>query len=184
MSENPTPATVETAEEQTAVASAESVDTSSDASGKAPEWEGEFDQERASRLVANLREESKKAKEELTEIRKRLNEKEDAEKSEFQRLQERAERAEKELETTRSALLIADVAKEYGVPADLLPTSANREEIEARAKALAEWASASRRPAEDVPGKPKVRLVPGTGEPATGEDFDPAALAAKIRANH
>jgi len=152
------------------------------ADGKAPGWEGDFDPDRAARLVTNLRDESKKAKDELADLRKKLAEKEDAEKSELQRIQERAERAEAELNQTRSALLVAEVAKEYGVPADLLNGS-NREEIEARAKALADWAGASKRPADEVPGKPKPRLVPGSGA-ATDDAFDPAATAAKIRARY
>lgn len=151
--------------------------------GKSPGWDGDFDPDRAARLVTNLREESKKAKEELAELRKRLSEKEDAEKSEFQRLQERAERAEQELNQTRSALLVAEVSKEYGVPADLL-TGSNREEIEARAKALAEWAGAPKRPADDVPGKPKPKLVPGSGPANDGAPFDPNAAAARIRARY
>jgi hypothetical protein len=150
--------------------------------GKAPGWEGDFDPDRAARLVTNLRDESKKAKDELADLRKKLAEKEDAEKSELQRIQERAERAEAELNQTRSALLVAEVAKEYGVPADLLNGS-NREEIEARAKALADWAGASKRPADEVPGKPKPRLVPGSGAD-TDDAFDPAATAAKIRARY
>lgn len=151
--------------------------------GKTPGWEGEFDPDRAARLVNNLREESKKSKDELAELRKKLAEKEDAEKSELQRIQERAERAEAELNQTRSALLVAEVAKEYGVPADLL-TGSTREEIEVKAKALAEWAGAAKRPADDVPGKPKPRLVPGVGGGSDGEAFDPAATAAKIRARY
>lgn len=151
---------------------------------KGPGWEGEFDPERAARLVSNLRDESKKAKEELAEIRKKLAEKEDAEKSELQRLQERAERAESELNQTRSALEIAEVAKAYGVPVALL-TGSNREEIEARAKALAEWANAPKHPADELPSKPKPRLVPGQGGAAAeSDDFDPAATAAKIRARY
>lgn len=147
---------------------------------KGPGWEGEFDPDRAARLVNNLRDEGKKYKEELAELKKRLAEKEDAEKSELQRIQERAERAEKELNETRSALLVAEVAKEYGVPANLLDGK-DREEIEARAKALAEWASASKRPADDLPGRPKPKLVPGSGSDGDDESFDPAAVAAKIR---
>lgn len=151
------------------------------ADDKSPGWEGDFDEDRAKRLVTNLREETKKTKDELAELRKKLHEKEDAEKSEYQRLQERAERAESELNETRSALLVAEVSKEYGVPAELL-TGKDREEIEAKAKALSEWAGAAKRPADDVPGKPRPKLVSGTGAPDTdGEAFDPMATAKKIR---
>lgn len=154
------------------------------ADDKGPGWEGEFDPDRAARLVTNLREESKKTKDELAELRKKLAEREDAEKTELQRIQERAERAEAELNQTRSALLVAEISKEFGVPADLL-TGSNREEIEARAKALAEWAGSGKRPADDVPGRPKPKLVPGSGGSASdAEPFDPAATAAKIRARY
>ena len=174
-------ATNETTEPTAPVETASEKNTDSETKG--PGWDGEFNADRAARLVTNLRDESKKAKEELAELRKRLSEKEDAEKSEFQRLQERAERAEVELNQTRSALLIAEVSKEYGVPADLLNGS-NREEIEARAKALAEWAGAAKRPADDVPGRPKPKLVPGTGSADEGSPFDPNAAAARIRARY
>lgn len=157
--------------------------STTDPQDKSPAWEGEFDPERAARLVFNLRDESKKAREKLAELEKKLAEKEDAEKSEFQRLQERAERAEAELAKTNSALLVAEVSKAYGVPADLL-TGSNREEIEARAKALAEWAQAPKRPADELPAKPKPRLIPGTGGDSGADDFDPTALAAKIRAHN
>lgn len=150
------------------------------ADDKGPGWEGDFDEERAKRLVINLREEKKKAADELAELRKKLAEKEDAEKSEFQRLQERAERAESELNETRSALLVAEIAKEFGVPAALL-TGKDREEIEAKAKALSEWAGAAKRPADDVPGKPKPKLVNGNGASDDGEAFDAMATAKKIR---
>lgn len=175
MAESPTTETAETTkvEENTA--------TTAPSDGKSPGWEGEFDAERAARLVTNLREESKKSKDELAELRKKLTDKEDAEKSEFQRLQDRAERAETELNATRSALLTAEIGKEYGVPAELL-TGANREEIEAKAKALAEWAAAAKRPSDDMPQKPKARLVQGheVGD-KEGDAFDPQVTAAKIR---
>lgn len=172
-------------ENTTAAAEAPAEDKTTSAStpdGKSLGWDGEFDPERAARLVTNLRDESKKAKDELAELRKKLAEKEDAEKSEFQRLQERAERAESELNQTRSALMVAEVAKEYGVPADLL-TGSNREEIEARAKALAEWVG-QKRPAEELPTKPKPRLIPGNATGSADTDFDPNAMAQKIRAKY
>lgn len=151
------------------------------ADGKTPGWEGDFDPERAARLVANLREENKKAKDEAVEYRKKLADIADAEKTEVQRLQDRAERAESELNATKSALLTAEIAKEYGVPVELL-AGANREEIEAKAKALAEWAAVAKRPADDLPKKPKARLMQGheAGD-AEGEPFDAKATAAKIR---
>lgn len=149
--------------------------------GKMPGWEGDFDPDRAARLVNNLREESKKSKDELTDLRKKLADKEDAEKSEFQRLQDRAVKAETELNETRSALLIAEIGKEFGVPAELL-SGANREEIAAKAKALADWAAVTKRPSDDMPSKPKARLMQGfeNGD-KEGEAFDAQATIAKIR---
>ena len=149
--------------------------------GKSPGWEGEFDADRAARLVSNLREESKKSKDELTELKKKLTDKEDAEKSEVQRLQDRAERAENELNATRSALLTAEISKEFGVPVELL-SGANREEIVVKAQALADWAALAKRPSDEMPMKPKARLMQGheTGD-TEGEAFDSNATAAKIR---
>lgn len=174
----PEKATNEEAPDQTG---AEITAPTAPAEGKSPGWEGDFDPDRAARLVNNLREESKKSKDELSELRKKLADKEDAEKSEFQRLQDRAEKAETELNATRSALLVAEISKEFSVPAELL-SGANREEISAKAQALAEWAAVAKRPSDDMPRKPKARLMQGheTGD-AEGDAFDATATAAKIR---
>lgn len=143
-------------------------------------WDGDFDADRAKRLVENLRAEKKKAQDELTEARKRLGEKEDAEKSELQRIQERAERAERELSETRQSLLVATVAKKHGVPESLLSGS-TEEEIEAKAVALAEWAGSTKKPADDVPGRPRPRLAPGNGSDAEPVEEDVAEIVKKIR---
>jgi DNA repair exonuclease SbcCD ATPase subunit len=149
---------------------------------KAPQWEGDFDPDRAARLVANLRADLEKAKTDLTNAKSALGEKEETEKSEYQRLQERAERAEKELADTRQTLLVASAARKYGIPEDLhdFLTGSNAEEIEAKASRLAEQIS-GKRPADDLPNKPKARLVPGSGV-AEEAGFDANAVAARIRA--
>jgi vacuolar-type H+-ATPase subunit I/STV1 len=153
-----------------------------DTTEKAPKFEGDFDAERASRLVANLRAEVDALKSDRDSLKSTLTEKEEAEKSEFEKAVSRAERAEQELAEARSRLLVAEIAKEYGVPAELLNGS-TKEEVEARAKALSEWAGAAKRPAEEIPGKPKARLVPGNA-PGDSDAIDPVALAAEIRSRN
>lgn len=152
---------------------------------KAPKWEGEFDPDRAARLVENLRKEAAQAKERAATLEKAQQEREDAEKTEAQRNADRAERAEADAKSARRELLAAKSVAKHGLPESAVGflTGDTAEEIEAQAAALAELASAStKRPAEEIPGKPKPRLVPGQGE-ALGDDFDPTAVAERIRAN-
>lgn len=155
-------------------------------SPKAPEWEGEFDPERAARLVANLRESEAKTKARLAEFEKREQERADAEKTEAQREKDRADRAEADAAAARRELLVSRAASKHGIPDALAGflTGDTEEEIEAKAVALAEYASGGAKPpADPIPGKPKPKLVPGSGE-GTSEDFDPETLAAKIRDRH
>lgn len=155
------------------------------ASEKAPKWEGEFDPERAARLVENLRKEAAETKARLAAYEKAQQEREDAEKSEAQRLAERAQRAEDEAKAARRELIAAKVVAKHGLPESAVSflTGDTEEEIEAKAQALAELASVGKRPADEIPGKPKPRLTPGQGE-SESEGFDPDAMAAKIRSLH
>lgn len=118
------------------------------------------------------------------EAARRLAELEDAQKTETQRLVERAEKAERELLEARTTALIARAAKKYGIPdelTDFLSGAASEEDIEAKAARLAESIAAAKTPADDIPGKPKPRLVPGQGADASAEDVDVQAIAARIR---
>lgn len=150
---------------------------------KTPKWDGDFDPDRAAKLVANLRSDLETAKNELKATREQLGEKEEAEKTEFQRIQDRATAAEQEANNAKLELMRLRVAKEHSLPDDLMEflTGDSEEDLAAKAQRLAEYAAG---PAAEVPGRPKPRLRPGTGEdPSTGSaaDFDPAAIAAKAR---
>lgn len=142
---------------------------------KAPKWEGEYDPEKAARLVANLRTE-------LDTVKGKLRTREDAEKSELQRAQERAEEIARELRTERAK----GAAQSHKIPASLAKfiVGNTAEEIEASAKALAEELGLPKdeAPADSIPGRPKPRLVPGH---ATGDDdagaFDPEAVIKAAR---
>ena len=147
------------------------------ATGQAPNWEGNFDPERAAKLVENLRRER-------DEARSKLKTREDAEKSDLQKAQERAKELADELAADRKA----NAAKAYKLPASLAQhlTGSTKAEIEASAKALAEELGiapdADELPA--LPGRPKPRLTPGHGTPNDGPAFDPAAVAKAARAAH
>jgi hypothetical protein len=145
---------------------------------KSPEWDGPFDPERAARLVANLRSDLEKAKAELVSAKSTVEEKVEAEKSELQRLSERAESAERELTETRSALTRLSVAKEFHLPEEMVGfLTGSEEEMKAKAEQLSRFV---KRPADDVPGKPKATLTPGHGGDETPV-FDPAKVAASVR---
>lgn len=143
---------------------------------KAPKWDGEFDPDRAAKLVSNLREE-------LKETKAKLGEKEEAEKTEFERIQDRAATAEKEAADARLELMRLRVAKEHSLPEELMEflTGDDEEALAEKAKRLSEFAAG---PSSDDGGRPKPNLRPGNGEnPATGAapDFDPKAIAKKSR---
>lgn len=146
---------------------------------KAPKWDGDFDPDRAATLVAKLRQERDGFKTERDALAAKMGEKEDAEKSEFQRLQERAEKAERALKEAETSLLRAKVAKEHSIPEDLVGflTGETEEEMKARAESLSAFVKA---PADDVQGKPKPALTPGHNAPPEAE-FDPEKVAAAAR---
>lgn len=146
---------------------------------KAPKWDGEFDPDRAAKLVSNLRGDNEKLKKELAELRSALGEKEQATKSELQKLIDRAETAEKELSKLRTQSLISAKLREHGLPDDLseFVSGSTEDEITAKVEKLAEKFG----PKAPVPGKPRPKLVPGEGSGTGRPDFDPEAIAKKIR---
>lgn len=146
---------------------------------KTPKWDGDFDPDRAAKLVANLRSDLETAKNELKTAKESLGEKEEAEKTEFQRFQERAAAAEQEAASAKLELMRLRVAKEHDLPDDLMEflTGDSEEDLAAKAKRLAEYAAG---PTAEVPGRPKPKLRTGNGEdPIPG--FDPLAIAQKAR---
>lgn len=178
---NTTPETVD----PTVTSPAESADAGTPAASEtaattddaAPTWDGEFDADRAARLVANLRSEKAALKSELAEVKKALSEKEEASTAELQRLLERSEKAERELNELRTKSLISAQLREHGLPEDLAEfvPGGTEEEIVSRVAKLAEKFGP-----KPLAGKPRAKLVPGEG----GEvkpSFDPEAIAEKIR---
>ncbi|MEU4568670.1 hypothetical protein [Micromonospora sp. NPDC023956] len=142
-------------------------------SDKAPKWEGDFDPDKAARLVANLRDE-------LAAVKGRLKTREDAEKSDLQKAQERAEKLAADLKAERQK----DAAKSHKLPASLAKhlTGETAEEIAASAKALADELGLAQTEAEPLPGRPKPRLRPGHAAPGdTSGAFDPAAVIKAAR---
>jgi hypothetical protein len=150
----------------------------------APTWDGDFDPERAARLVENLRAESKQHKEALAKAQARIAEFEQAQMTEQEKIAHRAETAEKQL---------ADAHRRLAVLTHQLPESAVRfltattpEEIEAQAKELAEAFPA---PADSSSTSlPPTMPIPGNGsDPAnaaqlTREQFDALSPAERMRA--
>lgn len=122
---------------------------------------------------------------ELEEKAARLDELENANKSELQRAAEAREAAEKRARDAEQQLLRLEVALAKG----LTPAQAKRlvgttrEELEADADALLEeiGAMTGPLPGDTVPRRPREALRPGgRGEPDPPEERDPRRLAARI----
>jgi hypothetical protein len=140
------------------------------------------------RALASERKARREAERERNELRARLQQHEDAEKTELQKAQEAAKRYEQELTTTRvaNARLMAAVA--HDLPPDLIDLlgDGTDEEIDARAKLLAEkLAATAPAPAAEpakptaTPTRPVEALKPG-GRPATQEPEDPNAWLRRL----
>lgn len=133
------------------------------------------------RALTSERRARREAEKALNEVRAELAQYRDAEKTELQKAQEAAKRYEQELTTTRvaNARLMAAVA--HDLPPDLIDLlgDGTDEEIDARAKLLAEkLAATAPAPAAEpakpaaTPTRPVEALTPG-GRPATQEPEDP-----------
>lgn len=145
--------------------------------GKEPEFEGEFDADRAKRLVANLRKEKDDLASEMRALKAQVDEKGKGEKT----LQERLEALEERAATAERNLLVAKVAKECKVPDDLVEFLTAKDE--AGLKAQAERLASHVKPSSDDGGvtrRPRPALKPGHGgdEPPA---FDPEAVAKAAR---
>jgi hypothetical protein len=95
----------------------------------------------------------KKANKEAETLRLKLQQFEDAQKSESQKLAERAEQAERERDALRVESLRARIAIAKGVPPDLLEflTASDEDELNAQAdRLMARLASTETRPKVDV----------------------------------
>ena len=131
------------------------------------------------RALTSERKARREAERALNEARAALAQYQDAEKTELQKAQEAAQRYEAELTTTRvaNARLMAAVA--HDLPPDLIDLlgDGTDEEIDARAKLLAEKLAATapaatQEPVKPTPTRPVESLTPG-GRPASTEPEDP-----------
>lgn len=145
-------------------------------SGKAPKFEGEFDADRAAKLVANLRAE-------LDEAKGKLKTHEDAGKSELEKLLARAEKAEQLAADTAHALAVKAAAEAAKLPADLheFLTGKTPAELESQAKKLAERFGVAGDGTPPPGTRPKAKLVPGQGSGDNGDTFDADAIAKAAR---
>lgn len=161
------------------------------ADDKAPKFDGEFDADRAARLIARLREEIADLKNDLGTARSALQERDDAEKTETQRLADRLKAAEEEAAKARRSLLVERATRKHNLPDDVVEflTGDTEEEIEAKAERLAALSGGKRQepeqPSQDeehgIPARPEPSLRPGHGgEPPVS--IDPVAVARAARA--
>lgn len=129
---------------------------------KAPKWDGDFDPDRAARLVENLRAENKTTKDALTAVQSKLAEYEQDKMSETEKLTHRAETAEKERDKLARDLMVSNAARTFGLSDDLAQflSGSTPEEVESQAKLLSE----RMQPAKPAPPtKPQTKLVNGSG---------------------
>lgn len=165
-------------EQETAATESETPeDAASEKEARQPKIEGEYDPERAARLIGKLRQEI----EDLRPLATKAKELEDAQKSEQQRLMERAEAAESERRRLESAVHRLRIAAKNGIPEELaeLLGDGDEESLEARAKALLEWRGNSGSPVPSTPVEAtRSTVLAGDDTPADPNDW----LRARIRA--
>jgi ribosomal protein L22 len=155
-----------------------------------PPWgsDGEFDPEKAWKLIQNVRSDADKAKKDADELRLKVKDAEDAEKSEQEKLQERATEAETRATTAESTALRIEVALDKapeGMPIAQIRKLAKRlagstrEELEADAEEL--FADFTPEGEEgQAPRRPRERLRPGAAPSSEPEETDPRKLAEKV----
>lgn len=158
--------------------------TTADEGSRAPDFTGDFDADRAKRLVENLRKENDALRAKLQNPPKPSAPAKPADKpadaaAEDPRvtaLLERLEAADRRAAEAELARRRETVSAATGVPADLL-SGDDEETMTKSADALIAWAD-SRAP---VRGRPRARLVPGQGSDEDTSAFNPDDLAARIR---
>lgn len=177
--QTPAPAPVTPAPAEAPPAEGTAPATSAPEASETPPWGDDFDAARAWKTISTLRDSEKTLKGRLSAFEKAEQEKADAEKTEAERLAEERDRLQAELADVKRAALVAKVAKEHGIPEDLVDfLNADTEEaLTAQAERLGSKVKA---PADDLPGKPKPRLTPGTGSDEAPLE-SPAEIAKRIR---
>ena len=156
------------------------VDASAPAEGETPPWGDDFDAARAWTTIKSLREVEKQFKADKADRERLAKEAADAEKSEVEKLQARLAEVEGELSKKEHAALVSSIAREAGVPDELVDflTAKDEEGLKVQAERLA-----SMKPSAPAVTRPKPRLVSGSAPDDVAESVDPAAIAARIRAN-
>lgn len=162
-----------------AVAGATADDTNASAKQESDDKLGDS----GKRALSNERRARRDAEKQLSDMRTQLQQYEDRDKTELQKARERAESFERDLTQTRVANARLMSAAVHNIPPDLIDLLGNgtEEEIDARAKLLAEkFAAATPPPAPVVePAKPAPAarrpvesLTPGA-KPASEQPEDP-----------
>lgn len=138
----------------------------------APPWESDeqFDPEKAWRLIQNLRSDLDKAKGDRDTLKTRVEQIEDAEKTEMQRLTDRLAKMEAEKKDAERRALVLEVAQTKGVPADLVEflVGDTRDELEAKADKLSALATVE----DDRTAPPSRRPTPALRPGASPADAD------------
>lgn len=141
--------------------------------GQAPKWEGEYDPERAARLIENLRKERDEARAKAK-----------APASEVAELRTRLDTLTEELTSARLDAAKADAIASARIPASLARyvTGSTPEEIKASAaQVAADFGVLAEAELDPIPGRPKPRLTPGHASGDTTPAFDPDAVARAAR---
>lgn len=138
----------------------------------------EFDKDRALETIRKQRENEAAAKKRAKELEAKVKEFEDRDKSEAEKTAEARAKAEKEAADARSEANRLRAAIKYGLDEEDLDLlgSGDAEQIEARAKRLAERFSAK----DEPPRRPRERLRSGATSVDKPEKSDPASLAADV----
>lgn len=132
--------------------------------GKAVEFDGPFDEDRAKRLIENLRGDLEKKNQREQDLAAKVKEFEDLSKTEQEKLADSLVEAEQRAEDAEQKLLRAEVASEKGLtPAQAKRlTGSTKDELEADADELLEVLKPGKPPAPDL--KQGVRTTESKGQ--------------------
>lgn len=167
-------------------------DITPDPTPKTPVIEGDYDQERMTRLVENLRAELAGVKADAATSKAALQVREDAEKSDADKLTDRIAKADKAAADARRELLVERAVRKHNLPDDVVEflTGDDADAIEAKAVRLAALSGGTKTPEGDpapvvdegLPKVPEPVLTPGHGSGSDGGvAFDAKAIAAAVR---
>ncbi len=153
-----------------------------------PPWgdKENFDEERAWRLIQNLRAERDEARQERDELKAEKAAAEDAKKTEAEKAAEAARKAQERAEKAERDLYVERAMRRHEIPEDLAEfvSGKSEEEINERAERLAKRIKGekpdSKKEKDADDGRPAPALTPGHGGDAP-EPFDAHAIALAAR---